>query len=41
MMIGETTLSGDYLVNYGFIPNVNAQRTSVIIELQVMSEVHT
>lgn len=32
-IIDETALSGDFLMKVGFKPNVNAQRTSVLLEL--------
>jgi alpha-galactosidase len=37
MVIREINRSGDYLMTYGFDPTVNAQRTSVIIEFQLIS----
>jgi alpha-galactosidase len=38
-IINVDNLSGDYLMTFGFDPMVNAQRTSVIIELQLTNGV--
>ena len=35
--INEINRSGDYLMTFGFDPKVNAQRTSVIIEFQLLN----
>ena len=37
IVIGPVTLSGDYLMKFGFNPKANADRTSIIIELQSTS----